>query len=269
MTMAGTKEIKARIESVQETKKITTAMYLIASTKRRRARQELNNTRPYFEDILPRAERKKPEPLDENQIQAFLTTIQGHRYQTLYTVTLFTGMRQGEIMGLMWDCVDFDREIILIDKQLQLEKKRGGQYVFAPPKNNKPRTIAPASWVMQLLKEHRTAQRKRQLLAGPLWEDSGLVFTNDIGHHLATQTVYKDFKKIAVSIGCPNTRFHDLRHSYAYVAISCGDDIKTVQSNLGHATAAFTLDVYGHVTERMKQASAARMDTFIKDVLNL
>lgn len=219
--------------------------------------------------ILPRVERKQLNPMDESQIQAFLEAIRGHRYEALFTVTLFTGMQQGEVLGLMWDCVDFDRGIILIDKQLHLEKKRGGQYVFASLKNDKARTIAPASWVMQLLKRHRTAQLKQRLLAGPLWEDNGLVFTDDIGRHLATQTVYKDFKKIVSSIGCPNTRFHDLRHSYAVAAIRSGDDIKTIQGNLGHATAAFTLDIYGHVTDQMKQASAARMDTFIKDVLNL
>ena len=55
-------------------------------------------------------------------------------------------------------------------------------------------------------------------------------------------------------------------HSYAIASIQAGDDIKTVQSNLGHATAAFTLDVYGHVTDQMKQASAQRMDAFIKSV---
>ena len=64
----------------------------------------------------------------------------------------------------------------------------------------------------------------------------------------------------------PGARFHDLRHSYAVAAIRSGDDIKTVQGNLGHATAAFTLDVYGHVTTRMKQESAARMEAFIREV---
>ena len=70
-------------------------------------------------------------------------------------------------------------------------------------------------------------------------------------------------------MGLPNVRFHDLRHSYAVAAIRSGDDIKTVQGNLGHATAAFTLDVYGHVTDQMKKASADRMESYIKDVLNL
>ena len=61
----------------------------------------------------------------------------------------------------------------------------------------------------------------------------------------------------------------DLRHSFAVASIRSGDDIKTVQGNLGHATAAFTLDVYGHVTEQMKQASAQRMEGYIKRVLDL
>ena len=61
-------------------------------------------------------------------------------------------------------------------------------------------------------------------------------------------------------------RFHELSHTYAAMAIQSGDDIKTVQDNLGHATAAFTLDVYGHVTTQMKQASADRMEKFIQSV---
>ncbi|MBQ4578220.1 MAG: tyrosine-type recombinase/integrase [Clostridia bacterium] len=95
------------------------------------------------------------------------------------------------------------------------------------------------------------------------------MFTNELGGHLVDNTVYKNFKKVVASIGMPDVRFHDLRHSYAVAAIRAGDDIKTVQGNLGHATAAFTLDVYGHVTEQMKQASASRMESYIKQVLEL
>ena len=73
----------------------------------------------------------------------------------------------------------------------------------------------------------------------------------------------KHYKKVVSAIGRPDARFHDLRHSYAVAAIRSGDDIKTVQGNLGHATASFTLDVYGHVTEKMKEASAARMQNYI------
>lgn len=89
---------------------------------------------------------------------------------------------------------------------------------------------------------------------------------DELGQHLKPQNVYREYKRIVASIGCPSARFHDLRHSYAVAAIRSGDDIKTVQENLGHATAAFTLDVYGHVTEQMKKESADRMEQFIKSV---
>ena len=87
-----------------------------------------------------------------------------------------------------------------------------------------------------------------------------------MGNHLTKPTLYRAFKKAVAAIGRPDARFHDLRHSYAVAAIRSGDDIKTVQGNLGHATAAFTLDVYGHVTDQMKQDSANRMEAFIKSV---
>ena len=69
-------------------------------------------------------------------------------------------------------------------------------------------------------------------------------------------------------MGIPDMRFHDLRHSYAVISLRSGDDIKTVQENLGHATASFTLDVYGHVTEDMRKASADRLENYMKAVMN-
>ena len=83
---------------------------------------------------------------------------------------------------------------------------------------------------------------------------------------LSLSLFQNQYKRIVASIGLPQARFHDLRHSYAVAAIQSGDDIKTVQGNLGHATASFTLDVYGHVTDQMKQNSAARMEKFIEKV---
>ena len=79
----------------------------------------------------------------------------------------------------------------------------------------------------------------------------------------------RNFKEIVAAIGRPDARFHDLRHSYAVASLRSGDDIKTVQGNLGHATAAFTLDVYRHVTYQMQEASAGRMQAYINDILNL
>ena len=122
----------------------------------------------------------------------------------------------------------------------------------------------PAQSVMAILKEQYRHQAELRLKAGELWENSNLVFTDELGRNLSAQTVYLHFKKLAEQIGIPEARFHDLRHSYAVAALRSGDDIKTVQENLGHHTAAFTLDVYGHVTEQMQKDSSNRMEQFIK-----
>ena len=103
-------------------------------------------------------------------------------------------------------------------------------------------------------------------LVGELWHDEGYVFCNAVGEHLSPSTVYHNFKRVASDIGMPAARLHDLRHSYAVASLRAGDNIKTVQSNLGHHTASFTLDVYGHVTAQMQQASADRMDAYIRTV---
>ncbi len=223
-------------------------------------------TNPADSCILPRAVRKELKPMDEDMITAFLKAIQGHQYEQLFTVTLFTGMREGEALGLLWDCVDLTKGTITIDKQLQLIRGSKGQYQMVPTKNSKGRTISIAPFVVSTLKKVKHKQLENRLRYGEMWEDSGFVFTDELGHHLSASTVYKSFKAVMVQIGSPETRFHDLRHSYAVASIKSGDDIKTVQENLGHATAAFTLDVYGHVTEKMKQESAARMEQFIKAV---
>lgn len=220
--------------------------------------------------ILPRIVKKELKPLDEKETKLFLAAIKGHPFETLFTVTLFTGLREGEALGLTWDCVDFGRGTILINKQLQKEKKPGGIFHLVSLKNDKPRKITPAPWVMQLLRVHKIRQTENRLALGEIWSNPfNLVFTNDTGGNLIPQTVVRHYKEIVSSIGRPDARFHDLRHSYAVAAIRSGDDIKTVQGNLGHATASFTLDVYGHVTDQMKQASAERMDAYIKAVLNL
>ena len=105
-------------------------------------------------------------------------------------------------------------------------------------------------------------------MVGALWHEDGYVFCNAMGEHLSPSTVYHTFKRIAAAIGIPDARLHDLRHSYAVASLQAGDDIKTVQNNLGHHTASFTLDVYGHVTQQMQEASAARMDQYIRDISN-
>lgn len=215
--------------------------------------------------VLPRAVRRDMTMLPDDAISDFLSAIQGHQYETLFFVDLFTGMRQGEILGLSWDAIDFEVGTILINKQLQRKRGTGGEYILMSTKSNKLRKITAADAVMKKLKEQKIKQTEMQLLCGEQWNNPyNLVFTNEFGRNCAPTTVYKHLKKVVASIGMPQTRFHDLRHSFAVVSLQNGDDIKTIQDNLGHYDAAFTLNTYGHSTGRMKRDSADRMDSFIK-----
>lgn len=213
----------------------------------------------------PRVVKKEITPLDEEETKLFVKAVHDDPYEILYLVALFTGMREGEVMGLKWDTVDFDCGTVRIVQQLQLHK---GTYQLMPTKNGKPRTLTPAPYVMNLLRTQKRIQAGWRLAAGSAWQDDGFVFCNPIGEHLARQTVYKHYKNAVESIGLKDRRFHDLRHTYAVASLRAGDDPKTVSENLGHATVAFTLDIYGHVTEQMRRASADRMQAYI-DALTL
>ena len=217
---------------------------------------------------LPRVIKKEMHPLEEDQVAAFLKEVQGSPHEYLYKIALFTGLREGEILGLGWEHIDLENGILTVKRQLRKEQKKGGQYYFSLPKNNRARSISLAPSVVFLFRLQKLKQNGMRLETGDAWQENGLVFSNQTGGYLSYRTVYDCFKRIVKKIGAPSTRFHDLRHTYAVACIKSGDDIKTVQENLGHATAAFTLDVYGHVTKQMKQDSAQRMEQFIQSVSN-
>lgn len=223
---------------------------------------------PCFACKLPRVEKKEIRPIEGDQIKAFLQAIKGTASEDLLFVDVFSGLRQGEIIGLTWDCVDFDKGTITVSKQLRKERVHGGggTYKFTALKNDKTRVLMPAAEVFTVLRRVQLRQKENRLKAGSAWSNPmNLVFTNALGGHLSSDTVYGNFKRIAKKIGIPAARFHDLRHTFATLSLQNGDDIKTVSENLGHATVAFTLDTYGHVTEKMKQDSAKRMQAFINE----
>lgn len=217
--------------------------------------------------VLPRVIRREIHPLTDDEIKQFLQKAQNNKYADIFVFTLFTGMRQGEVLGFTWEDIDFDNGTITISRQLQKSRGKVAHYYFGSLKNNKPRTITPANYIFELLKKHKLNQESTKKRMGNKWLgdplSASLVFTNDIGQHLAHHTVYKNYKAIVSEMNINESRFHDLRHSYAVIALQNGDDAKTVQETLGHHTAAFTLDVYGHVSQKMRRDSANRMENFI------
>ena len=217
--------------------------------------------------ILPTVRQAEIHPLDTPDLKKLLESIHGDEYEALILTAIFTGMRSGELLGLTWDCIDFENGIIRVVKQLVQPRKKGRSFSFGTPKNGKGRTLSPAPFVMEVLKAHKKAQAELRIAAGPAWDDGGfpnLVFTHPDGSHLSQPTVWKALQKILERAGLESHRFHDLRHTYVVNAFRAGDDVKTVQQNAGHYSAAFTLDRYAHVTETMRKESADRMQNFFE-----
>ena len=219
--------------------------------------------------VLPKDEKKEIHPLDDGQLSALLQAARGSDIEYIIMVSAFAGLRISEIMGLTWDCIDFENSNIYIKKQLT-GRPHVDDNIFNTPKSGYYRTVKAAKTVMDVLKEQQIRQKKQRLAAGIKWNNElNLVFTSDNGGFYTQSKVTHRFKNIAQGAGLEGARFHDLRHTYAVNSIRAGDDIKTLQGNLGHATAAFTLDRYGHFTEQMKKDSASRMEGFINSVFNL
>ena len=216
----------------------------------------------------PRANKPKAEmhPLKDNQVGQFIQAIRGKTYEALFYTVLFTGMRESEAIGLSWDCIDFQSGTVHLYRQLKREEKKGGEYLFTTLKNRQERTFKPPLEVISILKNVKRQQAEQRLKCGECWKDTGLVFTQEDGSHIYARTVYNNFKSIVREIGLPEVRFHDLRHTYATLALQNGMDYKTLSNNLGHATVAFTMDKYGHVSEAMMQDGADKMQRFIESL---
>ena len=216
--------------------------------------------------VLPKIVKKEIHPLTDQQTAQLLNLLKGSKYEIPLTVDLFTGLREGELLGLMWDCVDFEKGTLLINKQLRREQKKGGEYYFSPPKNNKSRCLTLAPSVIQLFRLQKLEQNSMQTEAGDAWEEHGLIFTNQTGGYLSYRTVYDCFKRIVRNIGAPATRFHDLRHTFATHALTSGVDAKTLSGILGHTNASFTLDTYTHVTTDMQKTACGIVGGFMEDI---
>ena len=228
---------------------------------------------------LPKVVAPNIEPLSEGKTIEFLKTIKENKYESIYMIALFMGLRQSEILGLCWDCVNWEKNIITVSRQLT--RKRKGKlledefdddddtkYKLTSVKNDRVRYLCVDDEMMSIFRARLEEQNEQRKKAGGLWHEPfpNLIFEDEYGKNLVHGTVRKHFKKAVTHIGLPEERFHNMRHNYTVVALENGDDVNTVQKNLGHATPNFTLSVYDHVTESRKIKSAQRMNDRIKNL---
>jgi integrase len=165
-----------------------------------------------------------------------------------------TGMRRGEVLGLRWTAIDGTK----VHVNLSLQRVRGS-LVFVPPKTDRSRrTISLPPVTVDALKRWRKVQSERRLLLGEAWNDLDVVVDRGDGRPLDPAELSHGFARLCARTGLQGMRLHDLRHAFATQLLVAGVHPKVVSDALGHASTAFTMDVYSHVLPSMGSRSRTR-----------
>jgi integrase len=199
------------------------------------------------------------------QVSTFFAVSDEHDLAALWRLALLTGMRRGELLGLMWEDLDLERGMLAVRRTLS--RGKGGDWVLGQPKTQSGRrAIALPESCVSALRKHRARQNSQRLKLGELWQDSGFVFTGQLGQALHVNVLVTHFKRLIRQSGLPDLRFHDLRHTSATLLLAQGVHPKIVQERLGHADISMTLNRYSHVTPDMQRAAAETLDAVFTKV---
>ena len=212
----------------------------------------------------PRKARFEIQPFTPAQVQSFIDAIGGHKWEALYT--LATGMRQGELLGLKWQDINFATGTLQVRRILTRVPSRTTVKVFieAEPKTqHSRRSITIASFALESLQKHRLRQEEARLKADECWQDHDYVFCTLTGTHLRPNHVVDKFKKLLKKAELPDIRFHDLRHSAATLLLGLGIHPKVVQELLGHTQISMTMDIYSHVLPGMQQDAVGKLNSLL------
>lgn len=207
--------------------------------------------------------------IDRTQIKAFVAAIQKTSVADALLFMLLTGVRAGEMRGLKWSDVDLAGATVRIERQLYAPNAKRAE--LRPPKDGEARTLHVAAEVVDLLRAHRKAQAADRLHAGADWKETpitaDLVFRMPRGTYIVPSTLNYAINQVRDDLGLPDLRPHDLRHSYAVAALRSGIDVKTVQHNLGHKSAAITLDIYAAYTDDAGKTAAEKLSAYFADAI--
>ena len=218
----------------------------------RAVKEHLILRNPTEDCIVPKVEKKEMKILKPKDISAYLKEADRRGVLAMFFLELCTGLRKGELTALLWEDLDVDAKTISVSKQA-VGVKGGGVKITRPKTETSIRKIAvPQQAVDLLVAEHEKHPSSPYLFTSPI--------TGNMYH---PDSVVNLHKKILKSAGLEHIRLHDLRHTFATLALQNGVDIKTVSGMLGHYDAGFTLRTYTHATNKMQEQAAATMGNLI------
>jgi integrase len=203
----------------------------------------------------PSSSRRELATWSSEDLRELFTAIRGERIYPALVVVATTGMRRSEVLGLRWRDVDLDAAQVSVVQTLTAVN---GEPVIGPTKtSHSRRRVYLDPQTVNVLREHRRRQREERLVAGQAWHGStDLVFRDEAGGLVHPDWLTREFRRLVIASGLPSIRLHDLRHTYATLALKAGVHPKVVSDRLGHATVGITVDLYSHVTPAIARDAA-------------
>lgn len=222
-------------------------------------RWELVDRNPAAGLDLPAVPPRTVRAMNPATAKALLDAVKDTRVAPVVTVALWTGMRQGELLGLRWSDVDLDGATITVTSSLSRlpgrSSSEGIRYVLTAPKSAKSiRTVPLSPDAVAVLRD----EKKRQMADG-IVNRFGLVFFADADRPLDGPTLTKEFQRVLAAAGHSPMRFHDLRHATASLLLGRGVALSVVSELMGHSGIAITKDTYGHLTAETRAAAIAQL----------
>ena len=223
----------------------------------RAVREELLIRNPCDNVVLPKVEREEMKILKPEYIKAYLAEAERRGCLPMMFLELCSGLRKGELAALLWEDLDIENKTISINKQAT--RVKGGGVKITRPKTATSirKEPIPQQAVDLLIQEHEKHPDSPYMFPSPM--TGGMLYPdslNDIN------------EKILDAIGVERVRFHDLRHTFATIALQSGVDIRTVSGMLGHSDPGFTLRTYTHVTNPMQIRAAETVGNVIGSKLD-
>lgn len=226
---------------------------IISSAMELAKSQKLISSNPTDACALPKLEHREMKTLTADQLASFLREAKESGVYEMYYLELATGLRRGELLGLKWDDIDLANGVIHVRRQIA---RINGDVVEAPLKTkNAYRTLSIGPDAVSILKTLCINAK------------NNYVFPSPTGGPISPDSVLHMLHRVLTRAGLPKVRFHDLRHTFATLALQNGVDVKTVSGMLGHFSAGFTLDTYAHVTTAAQRHAANTIGTVLSGAL--
>ena len=208
----------------------------------------LIKTNPAICCKLPPKKSREMKVLTQSEVIRFLDRAKEENYYELFLLELATGMRRGEILALKWSDLNFKTGELRIERQVNVIH---GEPIISEPKTKSSiRTAILSSSLLKILSEYRKNINSEWIFPSPI----------DDAKPRNPPAVRKRLQLILGRAGCTKVRFHDLRHTFATMALENGMDVKTLSATIGHVSSATTIDIYSHITDTMQRQAAAKID---------